>query len=156
MPAKVSFRDKVAVFRQPDQALQVVRVKIMSEEISTIEDGDTAVAVQALPEIKKKKNLQNDRKRKKQPKYHVVLWDDNDHSYGYVIMMMRSLFGHTFPMGLKVAEAVDSHGRAICMTTTKELAELKRDQIKAFGRDLTIPRCKGSMSATIEPVPGDE
>jgi ATP-dependent Clp protease adaptor protein ClpS len=128
----------------------------MSEDTSftegNAEESDSAVAVQTLPEVKKKK----DRKRKKQPKYHVILWDDNDHSYGYVIMMMRSLFGHTFPMGLQVAEAVDSHGRAICMTTTKELAELKRDQIKAFGRDFSIPRCKGSMSATIEPVPGEE
>jgi ATP-dependent Clp protease adaptor protein ClpS len=29
---------------------------------------------------------------------------------------------------------------------------LKRDQIHSFGRDLLIPKCKGSMSATIEPA----
>ncbi len=40
------------------------------------------------------------------------------------------------------------------MTTTMEHAELKRDQIHSFGKDELIPRCKGSMSATIEPVTG--
>ena len=33
-----------------------------------------------------------------------------------------------------------------------EHAELKRDQIHAYGPDASIPRCKGSMSARIEPA----
>ena len=120
----------------------------MSEDTATIEPP---VAVKA-PTRKRKR----DTKRKKQPRYHVVLWDDNDHTYSYVIMMLRSLFGHDRSTGMKMAQAVDSHGRVICMTTTKEHAELKRDQIKAFGRDITISRCKGSMSATIEPEATDD
>ena len=120
----------------------------MSEETATIEPP---VAVET-PTRKRKR----DTKRKKQPRYHVVLWDDNDHSYTYVIMMLRALFGHDRSTGMKMAQAVDSHGRVICMTTTKELAELKRDQIKAFGRDITISRCKGSMAATIEPEATDD
>ena len=36
---------------------------------------------------------------------------------------------------------------------TFERAELKRDQISAFGRDWRIARCEGSMSAIIEPAP---
>jgi len=119
----------------------------MSEETATIES-----AVATVPTRKRKR----DTKRKKQPRYHVVLWDDNDHSYAYVIMMMRSLFAHDRSVSLKMAQTVDSQGRVICMTTTKEHAELKRDQIKAFGRDFTIPRCKGSMSATIEPETTDD
>jgi ATP-dependent Clp protease adaptor protein ClpS len=38
-------------------------------------------------------------------------------------------------------------------TTSLERAELKRDQIHAFGKDALIASCKGSMSASIEPVP---
>ena len=90
-------------------------------------------------------------KPRRQPRYHVILWDDNDHSYAYVIRMMKELFGHTTERGMKIAEEVDTTGRAVCLTTTKEHAELKRDQIHAFGRDSLIERCKGSMSATIEP-----
>lgn len=89
---------------------------------------------------------------KRQPRYHVILWDDDDHSYEYVIIMMKKVFGHSVEKGFKIAKTVDSEGRAICLTTTLEHAELKRDQIHAFGRDPLIDRCQGSMSATIEPA----
>ena len=52
---------------------------------------------------------------------------------------------------MQIASEVDSQGRATCLTTTKEHAELKRDQIHAFGRDGLIQRCQGSMFASIEP-----
>ena len=92
--------------------------------------------------------------RKRQPRYHVILWDDNDHTYDYVVRMMKALFGHDDQRGYKIAREVDNNGRAVCLTTTREHAELKRDQIHAFGPDPEIPRCKGAMSATIEPAPG--
>jgi len=88
---------------------------------------------------------------RKQPRYHVLLWDDDDHTYEYVIRMVRQLFGHTLEKAYELACEVDKIGKAICLTTTKEHAELKRDQIHAFGKDTLISRCKGSMSATIEP-----
>jgi ATP-dependent Clp protease adaptor protein ClpS len=87
-----------------------------------------------------------------QPPYHVVLLNDDDHSYAYVIVMLKDLFGYPFEKGFKLAEQVDKTGRAIVLTTTLEHAELKRDQIHAYGPDLTIERCKGSMSAVIEPA----
>jgi ATP-dependent Clp protease adaptor protein ClpS len=43
-------------------------------------------------------------------------------------------------------------GRVIVDTTTKERAELKRDQIHSFGPDWRVPHCRGSMSAVIEPA----
>lgn len=92
------------------------------------------------------------RRPRRQPRYHVILWDDDDHSYEYVIIMMKKVFGHGVEKGFKIAQTVDSEGRAICLTTTLEHAELKRDQIHAFGRDPLIDRCQGSMSATIEPA----
>lgn len=94
-------------------------------------------------------------KKKRQPQYNVVLWDDDDHSYDYVELMMRQLFGHSSSMSYSIARTVDSSGRAICLTTTLEHAELKRDQIQAFGPDALIERCDGAMKASIEPVPGE-
>lgn len=88
----------------------------------------------------------------KQPRYHVILWDDPDHSYDYVVLMMKDLFRRPIESGFQIAKEVDSSGRAIVLTTTMEHAELKRDQIHAFGKDQAIARCKGSMSATIEPA----
>ncbi|CAA9464802.1 MAG: hypothetical protein AVDCRST_MAG58-3302 [uncultured Rubrobacteraceae bacterium] len=87
------------------------------------------------------------------PPYNVVLLDDNDHSYEYVILMLRRIFGHPVAKGYEMAREVDATGRVIVATTNLEQAELKRDQIQAFGPDPLIPRCKGSMSAIIEHAP---
>lgn len=89
--------------------------------------------------------------------WHVVLLDDQDHSYEYVIRMMQELFAHPIEKAFKVAQRVDNDGRAICLTTHKEHAELKRDQILAYGKDPLLSRSRGSMSAIIEPAEfGDE
>lgn len=88
---------------------------------------------------------------KKQPRYHVVLWDDPTHTYAYVVEMLGNLFGHGVEKAFELAKQVDTEGKAICLTTTKEHAELKRDQIQAFGKDDRSRNCRGSMSASIEP-----
>jgi ATP-dependent Clp protease adaptor protein ClpS len=102
----------------------------------------------------KKKHAEQERPPKKQPPYNVILLNDDDHSYEYVIAMLQQLFGYPVEKGYQMAKTVDTTGRVIVATTSMEHAELKRDQIHAFGPDPLIPRCKGSMSATIEPAPG--
>jgi ATP-dependent Clp protease adaptor protein ClpS len=94
-------------------------------------------------------------RRKRQPRYHVILWNDDDHTYQYVVKMLRTLFGHPSGTGFRMAREVDTQGRVIVLTTTLEHAELKRDQIHAFGADRLIARSQGSMSASIEPVPAE-
>lgn len=96
------------------------------------------------------KKEKRDTRNKRQPRYHVILWDSDDHSYEYVVEMMQKLFGHAKEQGFVIAKAVDTSGRAICLTTTMEHAELKRDQIHAYGADPFMKKCKGSMKASIE------
>jgi ATP-dependent Clp protease adaptor protein ClpS len=110
---------------------------------------DEGVATAVVAPAKRKKPSRA--KPKRLPPYHVILWNDDDHTVSYVVHMMQKLFGHPIPKGLQIAEEVHVRGKAIVLTTTKEHAELKRDQIHAFGRDETIAECKGAMSATIEP-----
>jgi len=86
------------------------------------------------------------------PPWNVVLLDDDDHSYDYVIEMLGKLFGHPKEKALLMAEEVDSTGRVIVLTTHKEKAELKRDQIHGFGADPRSAGSKGGMSAIIEPA----
>jgi ATP-dependent Clp protease adaptor protein ClpS len=95
---------------------------------------------------------QEDQTTKRQPPFHVILLNDDDHSYAYVILMLKELFGHPVEKGYQLAEEVDKTGRAVVLTTTKEHAELKQDQIHAYGPDPTIERCQGSMTAVIEPA----
>jgi ATP-dependent Clp protease adaptor protein ClpS len=86
------------------------------------------------------------------PPYHVILLNDDDHTFDYVIRMLKQLFGHPEEKGFMMADEVHRRGRVIVLTTTKEHAELKQDQIHAFGPDPLLQRCKGSMTAVIEPA----
>ncbi len=109
----------------------------------------------AEPEVEEQTDHKAKRKPpKRQPRYNVILWNDDDHTFEYVIKMLKELFGHQEEQGMKIAMEVDKSGRAICLTTTMEHAELKRDQIHAYGADKNSKKSKGSMSATIEPAPG--
>lgn len=93
-----------------------------------------------------------EQKTKGLPPYNVILLDDDVHSFAYVVRMLKTLFGHPPERGYRMAVEVHTTGRVIVATTNLERAELKRDQIHAFGPDPLIPRCKGSMSAIIEPA----
>ena len=86
------------------------------------------------------------------PRYHVVLLDDDEHTYDYVIEMLIQLFNHSREQSFLMACEVDARGRVIVDTTSFERAELKKDQIHSYGADWRIPHCKGSMSACIEPA----
>jgi len=90
---------------------------------------------------------------RRQPPYNVVLLDDDYHTYAYVIGMLMQLFGYPREKSTEMAKEVDTTGRVIVLTTTKEHAELKRDQIHAFGADpFSSKTCEGSMTAIIEPA----
>jgi ATP-dependent Clp protease adaptor protein ClpS len=115
----------------------------MDPNETVVDEEQTATMV---AEPKKK----NDKKPREVPRFHVVLWDSDVHTYEYVERMLRELFGHAPEECHKMAEAVDTKGKVIVLTTTKEHAELKRDQILAYGKDDLIRNCKGSMHATIE------
>jgi ATP-dependent Clp protease adaptor protein ClpS len=123
---------------------------VSSQQAAAETEADVAVAepVEVKPERRAKSSSK--KKPRRQPRYHVILWNDDDHSYEYVIEMMQKLFGHDREKGYLIAKEVDTQGKAICFTTALEHAELKRDQVHAYGPDKLIARCKGSMSATIE------
>ena len=86
------------------------------------------------------------------PPYHVVLLDDNEHTYDYVIDMLQSIFKHSEEQAFVIAQEVDKSGRAIVCTTHKERAELKRDQIAGYGCDIRLAASKTSMRAMIQPA----
>ena len=86
------------------------------------------------------------------PPWNVVLLDDDEHTYEYVIEMLGRVFGHSTQRAFKMAREVDSTGRVIVYTTHREHAELKREQIIRYGIDPRITACRGSMGAVVEPA----
>lgn len=84
--------------------------------------------------------------------FHVILLDDDEHTYDYVIDMLQKLFFVPLEAALRHAIEVDTEGRTIVLTCDREAAEFGRDQIQAYGADPRMPRCKGSMSAIVVPA----
>lgn len=95
---------------------------------------------------------QVDTRAKTIPPYHVILLDDDDHTYEYVIEMLRAVFGMSQEKAYLHACEVDSSKRTILLTTSREHAELKAEQVSSYGPDVRIPRCAGGMTAIIEPA----
>jgi ATP-dependent Clp protease adaptor protein ClpS len=88
------------------------------------------------------------------PPYNVVLLNDDDHTYEYVIEMLGKIFGYDRNKADRMAEEVDRKGRVILLTTHRERAELKRDQVGGYGPDFRMETSRGSMSAIVEPAEG--
>ena len=88
------------------------------------------------------------------PLYHVVLLDDDEHTYDYVIEMLQRLFLFSRVEAFQHAVEVDTTGRTIVITCELPQANFARDQIQAFGPDPRMPNSRGSMSAVVEPASG--
>lgn len=86
------------------------------------------------------------------PMYNMVLIDDNDHTYEYVIEMLMEIIGLNKEKAFEMALTVDYTGRVVVFTGTKKIAEMKRDEILSYGPDWRLERSKESMSAVVEPV----
>ena len=87
------------------------------------------------------------------PMFHVVLLDDNDHTYDYVVEMLERLFCMSSSDAFQHAVEVDTAGRTIVITCEQPAAEFARQQIHCYGADWRMPRSKGPMSAVLEPAP---
>lgn len=93
-------------------------------------------------------------KPKKQPPYAVIVHDDDFHTYEYVMEVLQKVCGYDLQKAFLLTQAVDLTGRAVVWTGPKEVAELKRDQIRGFGPDLYAQQAvKFPLGVTIEPMP---
>jgi ATP-dependent Clp protease adaptor protein ClpS len=90
------------------------------------------------------------------PPYHVILENDDDHSFEFVVEVLCKALGYTLERAYQLMMQAHTTGRAIVWTGPKEVAELKCDQIRTFhqvrswgdGADL------GPLGCYVEPAPG--
>ena len=103
--------------------------------------SDTAV----LPDVDEQTE------RKILPPYHVILLNDDFHSMQFVVAVIQKVFGYNQERSVKLMLKVHEQERAIVWTGSKEVAELKQDQVQTFreskgGTDL------GPIGVVIEPA----
>lgn len=85
-------------------------------------------------------------------RYHLVLMNDDDHTYQYVIEMLGAVLGYQPEKAFALACIVDSEGRATVETASHDEVTRHQRQIHSYGPDPRVRRCRGSMSAIVEPV----
>ena len=92
---------------------------------------------------------------RRQPPYNVVILNDEEHTFDYVIDLLTKIFRHSLATAQELTWRIHTTGRAIVYTTHKEKAELKRDQVLAWGPDPRMSISKGPLGCYIEPAPTD-
>jgi ATP-dependent Clp protease adaptor protein ClpS len=84
--------------------------------------------------------------------YHVIILNDDEHSYEYVIEMLQSVFGISYADALARTMEADQTGSSIVATYGLEEAEARRDAVHAYGPDWRLPHSRGSVAAIVEPA----
>jgi len=107
---------------------------------------------QTAPDIGTGTGTRTEDRDDQSPMYRVVLLDDDEHTYEYVIEMLCTIFFISAETAYKHACEVDAMGRTVVIVCEREQAEFGRDQIHAYGADPRMAVSKGSMSAVVEPV----
>ena len=123
-------------------------------------DQDTATVLEeplVRPQAKTAPETKDKKRPKQQPPYAVIVHNDDDHTYEYVIEVLQKVCGHDFQQAFVLTRAVDQTGRAVVWTGPKEVAELKRDQIRGFGPDFYARQTvRFPLGVTIEPMPSSD
>jgi ATP-dependent Clp protease adaptor protein ClpS len=116
--------------------------------------SNQAATVEIPPEQEEKREPSSTRP-KKQPPYAVVLFNDDDHSFEFVVETLMKVFGYPAERSFQLTLQIHEQGRGIVWSGTRELAELKRDQVRSAGPDFHAhAKVEYPLGVTIEPLPG--
>ena len=127
------------MFQFPDKMLRVFSDEKLQEQFER--EGFVVVNFYDKNQIKELEKL-----------YHVIILNDDEHSFDYVIEMLQSIFHFSYATALHHTIEADTTGHSIVWTCGLSEAEKKRDQIHAYGPDWRMPRSRGSVTALIEPA----
>jgi ATP-dependent Clp protease adaptor protein ClpS len=66
------------------------------------------------------------------PPYHVIIENDDDHSQIFVVLILRKVFGYDDAQAIHLMHTAEQAGEAVVWTGSKEVAELKLDQLRTL------------------------
>ena len=91
---------------------------------------------------------------KRLPPYAVVVLNDDVHTFEYVIETFMKVFGYSPEKSFQLAETIHTSGRGVVWSGSKEVAELKADQVRSAGPDFYASHeVEGPLGVLIEPLP---
>ncbi len=102
------------------------------------------------------KTKQDPPKPKRQPQYGVIVYNDDEHTFPYVIEVFQKVFGYNQEKCVKLALDIHHQGRALVWAGWKEAAELKVELIKSAGKDYyaVAGPVAYPLECRAEPLPG--
>ncbi len=90
---------------------------------------------------------------KQQPPYAVIVFNDDEHTFEYVVNTFMKVFAYPAVKSFSLALQIHNEGRGIVWSGTREEAELKRDQIRSAGPDFYgAKKVDFPLGVTIEPL----
>jgi ATP-dependent Clp protease adaptor protein ClpS len=117
-------------------------------------ESPPSVEVPPTPKQRRKKQP-IDAKPKQQPPYAVVLFNDEEHTLQYVIETLMKVFGYRQEKSYSLTLQIHNDGKGIVWSGSREVAELKRDQIRSAGPDFYAKeKVNSPLGVTVEPLPG--
>lgn len=117
--------------------------------MSDISESDEPTVTTVRPKPRQKS------KAKQLPPYHVIILNDDLHTIEFVIHVLREVFKFTVEQAVVYTMEAHIKGRAVVWTGSKEVAELKAEQIGTFHEIRQHDGLKlGPVGCMIEPAPG--
>ncbi len=115
----------------------------MSEPIFA---GNTGITTEPLEDIEIKT-------RRISP-FNVILENDDHHSMEFVISVLQKALGYNEQKCFQLMMLAHTSGQAVVWTGTKEVAELKMEQMLSFHEIQPSGKKLGPLGVRIEPAPG--
>ena len=84
------------------------------------------------------------------PLFKIVLFDDDEHTYDYVVEMLVDCCGLSRESAFRCAVEVDLSGKTTVFYGPKDACRRRCEMIHAYGADPRLPRSKGSMKAEVQ------
>lgn len=111
----------------------------------------------AFPDVvvRPRHKKQTQSRTRRLPPYHVILENDDYHSFEFVVGVLCKALGYSVEKSFLLTREAHLGGRAVVWTGPKEVAELKAEQIRTFHETRESDnRPLGPLSCVIEPAPG--
>jgi ATP-dependent Clp protease adaptor protein ClpS len=88
------------------------------------------------------------------PPYNVILENDDHHSMEFVMSVLQTALGYNEQRSFQLMMLAHETGQAIVWTGSKEVAELKLEQMLTMHETHASGRKLGPLGVRIEPAPG--
>lgn len=88
------------------------------------------------------------------PPYAVIVLNDDYHTFEYVVECFTKVFGYSIQKAALLTKDIHEKGRGIVWSGSKEVAELKKEQIESMGPDFyAVRRVNWPLRVELEPLP---